>query len=97
MGTAPSDIFSALWIELQTYKHFQQNEMHTYHQFVSLWSNFISLTRCQDNRTKYRACVNSGNDWPVMNAVLNFLSQWKSDIRYRANLQNGGKHPVKHG
>ena len=27
-----------------------------------------------------------------MNAVLNFLSQWKSDIRHRANLQNGGKH-----
>ena len=41
MGTAPSDIFSALWMELQIDKRFQQNEMNTYHQ--------LSLFLCEAN------------------------------------------------
>lgn len=41
MGTAPSDIFSALWMELQINKHFQQNENEHLSpvQFVSLRGN----------------------------------------------------------
>ena len=53
MGTAPSDIFSALWMKLQTDENFQQNQMYTYHQFsLFLCETILSWTRCQDNRTK---------------------------------------------